>query len=156
GEVDSSPPSAQVDTSNNTATRNTESVPVQTVPRRSGSVSQLPDQWLGLGQSKGSVPVNLELDPRTYNEALEKKDADSLKFAMNAEMGSDIGYYILKDKPAYLAGRGGQIESRPSQKGGRVDARAAQGSNRQAIEQYNARSGTSSSLSFDRISDRAS
>ncbi|CAA0811016.1 Uncharacterized mitochondrial protein AtMg00710, partial [Striga hermonthica] len=34
--IDSSPPSAQVDTSHSTTTRNTDSVPVQTAPRRSG------------------------------------------------------------------------------------------------------------------------
>ncbi|GER43300.1 retrotransposon protein [Striga asiatica] len=77
GEIDGSPPSAQVDTSHNTATRHTESVPVQTVPRRSGRVSHLPDRWIGLGESSDSVPGGLESDPRTYDETLQDKDADS-------------------------------------------------------------------------------
>ncbi|GER47805.1 gag-pol polyprotein [Striga asiatica] len=88
GESDGSPPSAQVDTSHNTATRHTESVPVQTVPRRSGRVSHLPDRWIGLGESSDSVPGGLESDPRTYDEALQDKDADSWNVAMKAEMGS--------------------------------------------------------------------
>ncbi|GER48025.1 retrotransposon protein [Striga asiatica] len=77
GEIDGSPLSAQVDTSHNTATRHTESVPVQTVPRHSGRISHLPDRWIGLGESSDSVPVGLELDPRTYDEPLQDKDADS-------------------------------------------------------------------------------
>ncbi|CAA0806231.1 Unknown protein, partial [Striga hermonthica] len=38
--------------------------------------------------SKGSVPGNLESDPRTYNEALQDKDAESWNVAMYAEIGS--------------------------------------------------------------------
>ncbi|CAA0828784.1 cysteine-rich RLK (RECEPTOR-like protein kinase) 8, partial [Striga hermonthica] len=88
GEDNSSPPSAEVDTSHSTATRHTESILVQIVPRRSGRVSHLPDRWIGLGKSSGLVPGNLESDPRTYNEALQDKDADSWNVAMNAKMGS--------------------------------------------------------------------
>ncbi|CAA0835188.1 Unknown protein, partial [Striga hermonthica] len=87
-DIDSSPPSAQVDTSHSTVTRNTDSVPVQTVPRRSGRVSTQPDRWIGLGESSDSVPRDLESDPRTYAEALQERDANSWKVSMKAEMGS--------------------------------------------------------------------
>ncbi|CAA0831249.1 Unknown protein, partial [Striga hermonthica] len=82
------PPSAQVDTSHNTATRHTGSVTVQTVPCCNGRIFHLHDRWIGLGESLDSVPGNLELDPRTYSEALQDKDADSWNVAMKAEMGS--------------------------------------------------------------------
>jgi hypothetical protein len=68
-----------------TAQRVTE---VQEMPRRSGRVVRQPDRFIGLGESSDFPEGLNELDPRTYDEAVQDKDADSWKTAMESEIGS--------------------------------------------------------------------
>lgn len=58
------------------------------VPRRSGRVVRQPDRWIGLGISSDMIPDNQDLDPWTYNEALQDKDVESWHKAMISEMES--------------------------------------------------------------------
>ena len=53
-------------------------------PRRSGRVVTQPDHFIGLGE----IPVELEIDPENYNEAIQDKDATLWQKAMNTEMES--------------------------------------------------------------------
>ena len=58
------------------------------VPRRSGRVVRQPDRWIGLGISSYMIPDNQDIDPQTYNEALQDKDVESWHKAMISEMES--------------------------------------------------------------------
>ena len=57
-------------------------------PRRSGRVVRQPDRFMFLGESSDLVSGEHEEDPRTYDEALQDKDADLWHKAMQSEMES--------------------------------------------------------------------
>ncbi|KAL8132324.1 hypothetical protein AgCh_007987 [Apium graveolens] len=58
------------------------------VPRRSGRVVQQPDRFMFLGESSDLVPGEHDDDPRTYEEAVQDKDADLWQKAMESEIES--------------------------------------------------------------------
>ena len=56
------------------------------MPRRSGRVVRQPERFMFLGDSSDLIPGKYEPDPRTYDEALQDKDATSWQRAMNSEI----------------------------------------------------------------------
>ena len=58
------------------------------VPRRSGRVVRQPDRFMFLGESSDLVSGEHDDDPRTYEEAIQDKDASLWQKAMNSEMES--------------------------------------------------------------------
>ncbi|KAL8134929.1 hypothetical protein AgCh_009805 [Apium graveolens] len=58
------------------------------VPRRSGRVVQQRDRFMFLGESSDLVPGEHDDDPRTYEEAVQDKDADLWQKAMKSEIES--------------------------------------------------------------------
>ncbi|KAL8114038.1 hypothetical protein AgCh_021072 [Apium graveolens] len=56
------------------------------VPRRSGRVVQQPDRFMFLGESSDLVSGEHDDDPRTYEEAVQDKDADLWQKAMESEI----------------------------------------------------------------------
>ena len=67
------------------------------VPRRSGRVVTQPERFIGLGE----IPIDLEIDPSNYNEAVQDKDATLWQSAMKAEMESMYSnqVWLLVDPP---------------------------------------------------------
>ena len=58
------------------------------VPRRSGRVVRQPDRFMFLGESSDLVSGEHDDDPRTYEEAIQDKDASLWQKAMDSEMES--------------------------------------------------------------------
>ena len=54
------------------------------VPHRSGKVVTQPERFTGLGE----IPVDPEIDPCNYNDAVQDKDATLWQSAMKTEMES--------------------------------------------------------------------
>ena len=54
------------------------------MPRCSGRVVTQPEHFIGLGE----IPVDPKIDPSSYNEAVQDKDATLWQSAMKTEMES--------------------------------------------------------------------
>ena len=68
-----------------------ETPPVTTIqksPRRSGRVVHQPERYMFLGESLDRIPEELDSEPGNYSEALQDKDANLWKRAMESEMES--------------------------------------------------------------------
>ena len=56
------------------------------MPHRSGMVVQQPERFIFFGESSGLVSGEHDEDPRTYEEALQDKDADLWHKALQSKM----------------------------------------------------------------------
>ena len=73
-------------------------------PRRSGRVVRQPERFIGLGE----IPVDPEIDPCNYNEAIQDKDATLWQRAMSTEMESMYSnqVWLLVDPPDRVKSKG--------------------------------------------------
>ena len=58
------------------------------VPRRSGRIVRPPIRFIGLGETYETIPEEAELDPYTYEEAMNDIDAHHQVQAMKSELDS--------------------------------------------------------------------
>ena len=56
------------------------------MPRRSGRVVRQLERFMFLGESSDLIPSKYEPDPRTYDEALQDKEAASLQKVINTKL----------------------------------------------------------------------